>query len=591
MQTFTDVIGAINAIVWHDYALFTLLGVGVLFTLWSAFGQYRALTHGVAIVRGVYDEKADPGAINHFQALSTALSATVGLGNIAGAAIAISLGGPGALFWMWVVGLVGMALKMTEVTQAMLYRDTSDPANPHGGPMWVVRRGLAQIHPRLAPVGAVIGAIFCVTLLVSTATGGNMFQAWNVADISYTYLGVPHWISGIVLTLAVGLVIVGGIRRIGEVAARLVPFMCAIYIIAAIFVIVANASEVPAMFALIFEEAFSPSEGVGAFIGGTAGYGFLKGLQRAFFSSESGQGSAPIAHSAAKTKEPVREGVVAGLEPFIDTLVVCTMTGLVILLSGVWSRDPALVYDTPPVVSPVTVASGEVVRTAAGDVEWRISPVRVRVADEVEAESQLREGAPVFIVVEAGTNPVTGMTRHRVYGHLHGSDSLGWTVDFDTIFVPPGIEPRIAVEGVYFDFKGATLTAKAFDRVLPGLGGFVVPLAVWLFAFSTIISWSYYGEQGTVYLFGQRAVMPYRVVYCLLIIATVQLVRTEDQLDLFSTFGTGVMLWANIPIMLIFGPVAMRAYHDYFRRLKRGEMAPAHAAPRLGEVISGRDVR
>jgi len=590
MDTFTALIGSINGIVWHDYALLTVLGVGILFTLWSGFGQYRALTHGVSIVRGKFDDKADPGAINHFQALSTALSATVGLGNIAGVAIAIALGGPGALFWMWVVGAVGMALKMTEVTQAMLFRDTSDPQNPHGGPMYVVRRGLAAISPRLAPVGVVVGGIFCVTLLVSAVTGGNMFQAWNVADISFTYFGVPHWITGLVLTLAVGAVIVGGIRRIGEVASRVVPFMCGAYMLAALYVILANLGDVPRMLALIFTEAFSPSEGVGAFIGGTAGYGFLKGMQRAFFSSEAGQGSAPIAHAAAKTDEPVREGIVAGLEPFIDTLVVCTMTGLVILLSGAWNRDPALVYDTAPVIAPV-MANGAPVLDSRGRQEWQISPVRVRVADAVEAEAQMREGNVLFVVVEAGLNGETGMTRHRAYGTLAGSDAVGWTAIFDPFALPPGETPTIAVEGVYFDLKGATLTAKAFDRVLPGLGIWVVPLTVWLFAFSTIISWSYYGEQGVVYLLGQRAVMPYRVVYCLLIILSVQLVRTQDQLDLFSTFGTGVMLWANVPIMLVFGVTAMRAYHDYFRRYRSGLMDPAHAAPRLGDVVTGRDVR
>ena len=358
MDAIVAVTSAINSVIWHDSALLVVLGVGVLFTFWNAFGQYRALTHGVAVVTGKYDEKGDPGAINHFQALSTALSATVGLGNIAGVAIAISLGGPGALFWMWMVGVVGMCLKMTEVTQSMMFRDTTDPDNPHGGPMWVAHRGFRRLSPSLAPVGTAVAVVFSLTLLVSTATGGNMFQAWNVADISFTYFGLPHWVAGVILTLAVGLVIVGGIRRIGEIAGRIVPFMCAAYLLAGLFVIALNISQVPAMFALIFTEAFSPSEGVGAFIGGTAGYGFLKGLQRAFFSSEAGQGSAPIAHSAAKTEEPVREGVVSGLEPFIDTLVVCTVTGLVILSSGVWNRDAALVYDTAPAISPVAVDGG-----------------------------------------------------------------------------------------------------------------------------------------------------------------------------------------------------------------------------------------
>jgi AGCS family alanine or glycine:cation symporter len=589
METLTAVVTAINNLIWHDYALLTVLGVGVLFTFWSGFGQYRALTHGVAVVRGKFDDKNDPGAINHFQALSTALSATVGLGNVAGVAIAISLGGPGALFWMWVVGVAGMCLKMTEVIQSMMFRDTSDPANPHGGPMWVCQRGLAKINPRLAPFGTLLGAIFCFTLLISTATGGNMFQAWNVADISFTYFGMPQWIAGIILTIAVGAVIIGGIKRIGDVAGRVVPFMCALYVLACLFVVIVNIGEVPGMFALIFSEAFSPTEGAGAFIGGTAGYGFLKGMQRALFSNEAGQGSAPIAHSAAKTDEPVREGVVAGLEPFIDTLCVCTLTGLVILLSGAWNRDPVLSYDTSPAIATVA-ANGQNVLTSTGETEWRIAPVRVSVVDEIEARQQMREGAVIFIVIEAAANAETGAVRHRVFGELVGSDAVGWTAEFDNFSAPGDTTPRIVVEGVYLDLKGATLTAKAFDRVVPGLGAWIVPLTAWLFAFSTIISWSYYGEQGVIYLFGPRAVMAYRVVYCLLIMISVQLIRTQDELDLFSTFGTGVMLWANVPIMLIFGPMAMRAYRDYFKRLDAGEMLPARAAPGIGAVISGRDI-
>ncbi len=589
MDTLTGIITALNGVIWHDYALLAVLGVGILFTIWSGFGQYRALTHGVDVVRGKYDDKSDPGAINHFQALSTALSATVGLGNIAGVAIAISLGGPGALFWMWMVGIAGMCLKMTEVTQSMLFRDTSDPNNPHGGPMWVCRRGLEKMNPKLASVGTLVGGIFCLTLLVSTTTGGNMFQAWNVADISFTYFGVPQWITGIVLTIMVSLVIVGGIHRIGDVAGRVVPFMCLLYVLAALFVVIVNISEVPGMLVLIFTDAFSPSEGVGAFIGGSAGYGFLKGMQRALFSNEAGQGSAPIAHSAAKTDEPVREGIVAGLEPFIDTLCVCTLTGLVILLSGAWNRDPALVYENEPAVVPV-FANGSQVRAASGEAEWQISPVRVRIEDVVDATDQMREGAVVFAVVHAQENAETGSDRHRVFGVLRGSDAMGWVAEFDTFTAPEGMTPSLALQGVYFDFKGATLTAKAYDRVLPGLGIWIVPLTAWLFAFSTIISWSYYGEQGVVYLFGQRSVMAYRVIYCALIMVSVQLIRTQDELDLFSTFGTGVMLWANIPIMLIFGPMAMRAYHDYFARLKAGEMEPAHGAPSFARVLTGKDV-
>ena len=580
MQQF-DFMGAlnrINGVLWHDWVLYVLLAVGVLFTVWSGFGQFRALTHGVSVVRGKYDDKSDPGAINHFQALSTALSATVGLGNIAGVAIAISVGGPGAVFWMWVTGLVGMALKLTEVTQAMLFRNTEDPDNPHGGAMWVCKKGFAKISPALAPLGVIVGGIFCITLLISCVTGGNMFQAWNVADIGFTYFGIPQIVTGIVMALGVAIVIIGGIKRIGDVAGKIVPFMCALYILAGLYVIINNAGAIPGLFSLIFKEAFSPSEATGAFLGGAAGFGFLKGMQRALFSNEAGQGSAPIAHSAAKTDEPVREGVVAGLEPFIDTLCVCTITALVILLSGTWNRDPALAWtaDQPPEITQV-------------DGQWQVASAGVKVRNENEASRQMKEGTNLFLVVEAGENTVTGGTHHQITGVLKGNPESGWTAEFDPLSAPQ--QPTIARDGVYFSFKGATLTAKAYDSVLPGLGLWVVPATAFLFAFSTMISWSYYGEQGVVYLMGKSAVMPYRLVYCALILVACvpTFIRTENELDIVSTLGTGVMLWANIPIMLIFGPMAMKAYHEYMGRLKSGTME-SHAAPKITDVIEGKDV-
>ncbi len=577
MQQLMEALNAINGVLWHDIVLYILLGVGVLFTLWSGIGQYRALTHGVAVVRGKYDDKSDPGAINHFQALSTALSATVGLGNIAGVALAISVGGPGAVFWMWVIGIVGMALKLTEVTQAMLFRDTTDPENPHGGAMWVCKKGFAKISPGLAPLGVIVGGIFCVTLLISTVTGGNMFQAWNVADIGFTYFNIPQIVTGIVLAVGVGIVIIGGIKRIGDVAGKIVPFMCAIYILAGLYVIVVNAGEIPAMFGLIFKEAFSPSEGVGAFLGGTAGYGFLVGMQRALFSNEAGQGSAPIAHSAAKTDEPVREGVVAGLEPFIDTICVCTITALVILLSGSWSRDPALAF--PENTRPVFVQNG------TGS--WEAAPTPIVVKNAEEAKAQMRPGTEVFMVVNAGTNSTTGGDRQAVSGVLRGSEEEGFRAEWVPFRAER--EPTLAIDGAYFNFNGATLTAKAYDRVLPGLGMWVVPAVALLFAFSTMISWSYYGEQGVVFLFGKGMVMPYRIVYCLMIMVSATPFVNATTIADISTLGTGVMLWANIPIMLIFGPMAMKAYHEYMGRLKRGELG-GHAYPKATDVVEGKDV-
>ncbi|MDC3266913.1 alanine:cation symporter family protein, partial [Gammaproteobacteria bacterium] len=275
MDSILGILIALNRIIWHDSVLIILLGTGVIFTIWSGFCQYRALTHGVLVLRGTYDDPNHPGAINHFQALSAALSATVGLGNIGGVALAIALGGPGAIFWMWIVGLFGMAIKLTEVSLSMLYRNTEDPDNPHGGPMWVVSKGLSKLNPKLAPLGKLIGGFFCFTLLISTATGGNMFQAWNVGEITEEYFGIPSILTGITLAILVGMVIIGGIKRIGAVAGRLVPFMVSLYLIAGLFVLISNAGEIPSMLALIVRSAFIPQEMTGAFIGGTAGYAFL----------------------------------------------------------------------------------------------------------------------------------------------------------------------------------------------------------------------------------------------------------------------------------------------------------------------------
>ncbi|MDJ0699554.1 MAG: amino acid carrier protein [Woeseiaceae bacterium] len=548
MAEFSAFLAALNGILWHEYVLYAIVGTGLLFTIWSGFSQYRALTHGPAVIRGAYDDPDDPGAINHFQALSAALSATVGLGNIGGVALAIALGGPGAVFWMWVVGLFGMALKMTEVTLSMLYRNTDDPENPHGGPMWVASKALAARGlPRL---GRTIGIVFCVCLLISTMTGGNMFQAWNVGEMTQEYFSVPTWISGIVLATLVGAVIIGGIKRIGKVAGTLVPFMVVLYLTSGMYVLVVNAAEIPAMFALIVKSAFMPTEAAGAFVGGTAASAFLFGLKRAVFSNEAGQGTSPMAHSAAKTDEPVREGVVAGLEPFIDTIVVCTFTALIILSTGVWNRAPDVPLDTLP----------EVQATDAG---WQFDETPVPGNDWFAGDKAL-------LVVEAGHNGMTGQTRHRIEGTVVERDGRFF---IEWLPLVSDSMPAIVDDGLYRSYVGATLTAKAFDSVNPGLGKWFVSIAVWLFALTTIISQSYYGEQGIVFLAGERAVFGYKIVYCLLTLtATLGLIKTDTDLDNLTGAGTGLMLLSNIPIVWLFGYQAMRAYREYIGRLKRGEL-------------------
>jgi AGCS family alanine or glycine:cation symporter len=594
MDAINNFVNAANGILFSEFVVYALLFTGVLFTIWSGFGQYRALTHGVAVVRGKYDSKDDPGAINHFQALSAALSATVGLGNIGGVALAVALGGPGAVLWMWVIGVIGMSLKMTEVTQSMLYRNTTDPENPHGGPMFVVRDGLRRMG--FGPIGSIIGGLFVITLLISAITGGNMFQAWNVADVTHTYFSVPQIGTGIVLTVLVALVIIGGIKRIGSVAGKLVPFMCIIYLVAAIYVLMLNITEIPALLGMIVKSGLpswlggEPASASGAFLGGSVGYAAMWGIKRALFSSEAGQGSAPIAHSAAKTDEPVREGIVAGLEPFIDTLVVCTMTALVILASGAYSRGPEAVFEHPAAVT--VVAADE-----AG--EWTLEtstlPVKSDEAKRVtgaSSEAGWRDGEGVFMLLHGDDVENQGTNLHRITGTVRGSDEEGWTVEWDTIAAAsmPTLTGGPDARGLYGDYAGASLTAHAFDRVTPGLGKYLVTLAAWLFAISTMISWSYYGEQGVVYLGGERFILLYKLIYCaLIVVSTLGFIRTDAELDMWTTLGLGVMLVANIPIMLIFGAQAMKAYHEYGRKLKAGEFHP-HATPSIRDVVEGHDV-
>lgn len=641
MSGIENVINTINGLLFHEVIVFTLIGIGLLFTIWSGFGQYRALTHGVAVIRGKYDDKNDPGAINHFQALSAALSATVGLGNIGGVALAVALGGPGAVFWMWIIGILGMALKMTEVTQSMLYRSTDDPDNPHGGPMFVVARGFKKWG--LGPIGTIIGGIFVITLLISALTGGNMFQAWNVADLTKTYFDVPQFATGLILAIVVGLVIIGGIKRIGSVAGRIVPLMCVLYVAAALYVLTMNIGDIPAMFMLIIKSGLpgflggSTPDATGAFLGGTFAYAAMWGVKRALFSSEAGQGSSPIAHSAAKTDEPVREGIVAGLEPFIDTIVVCTLTALVILSSGAYNRPPEAFYDATQVVSviPATDTDGNTIAntwTLSSGVLPTKTPAAKTTLNTPEGESGWRNDEGVFVVVQADVDDDTGRDLRRMTGSVGKNDSEQWIVNWGTLesekqpvllteTVPESAAPEGEMTaapagttvGVYSDYAGASLTAHAFDRVTPGLGKWLVTVAAWLFAVSTMISWSYYGEQGIFYLFGSMSsgaqrtiVLVYKVVYCGLILLTTiaamplitgtdgskrALIGTDTQLDMWTTLGLGVMLVANIPIMIIFGSQAMKAYHEYVGRLKRGELeSGAHTPAKVEDVVSGKDV-
>ena len=546
MEEFKLIIEIIGGFLWNNYTLYAVVATGVVFTIWSGFSQYYALTHGFKVVKGDYDKDSDPGAISHFQALSTALSATVGLGNIGGVALAISLGGPGAVFWMWVVGFLGMAIKLSEVSLSMIHRNIDEADNPSGGPMWVVERNFANKSGLLKVLGKFIAGTFCVALIVNTITAGNMFQAWNVANLTEAYFGVPTIVTGLVLAIIVGSVIIGGIKRIGAVTSKLVPFMLIIYVLACIYVLALNFSSIPEMLRLIVTAAFSPMESSNAFLGGTAGSAFIFGMQRALFSNEAGQGSSAIAHSAAKTDEPIREGVVAGLEPFIDTIVVCTMSALVILVTGIWNR-------------PAEVQLTEVVIAQEGQT-WSLD-------GSFEDKEGLKEGAKVFMIYSGSENTDSGNALNKVYGTVmieNSSKSIQWDrIKSQKIPNTDG--------AIYLDYVGANLTAAAFDEVSSGLGKWLVTLASWLFAISTMISWSYYGEKGVAFLMGEKAILTYKLSFCALaVLSTTGFIQTDRELNLFANLGTGLCIMANLPILWLFGYQAIRDYKVYIAKIKAG---------------------
>ena len=381
-----------------------LLFGALYFTVRMRFVSVRLFKHAINLVRGKYETKNQVGEVSHFQALTTALSATVGLGNIAGVAIAIGTGGPGATFWMILVGFLGMSSKFTECTLGQMYRKVRKDGTIMGGAMHYLSEGLKEKN--LAGLGGFLAGLFCILCIGGSFGGGNAFQVVQSLDLIKTVippLAQYSWVYGLIMSTLVGVVIIGGIKSISRVASIIVPFMCGVYLIACIFILISKFSLIPAAFALIFEQAFSPDAAFGGFLGV-----LIIGVKRAVFSNEAGIGSAAIAHSAAKVSNPVEEGSVALLEPFIDTIVVCTMTALVIIITGSY-MDPS------------------------------------------NAE---------FIA----------------------------------------------------NNQGGALTSAAMGSVIPWFP-YILSVAVFLFAFSTMISWSYYGERCWVYLFGDKSSLIYKILF------------------------------------------------------------------------------
>ncbi len=523
-----------------------LLGVGLFLTLRLGLIQVRRLGHGFAVASGRYDDPNEPGDVSHFQALTTALSATVGIGNIAGAAIAIHWGGPGALFWMWMTALLGMATKFSEVTLAQKYRDVEETSarwsgKVSGGPMYYIERGLG---PRWKPV-----AIFFAVMLGLTAfLTGNAVQANTVADAMQTNFAVPPWITGLLTSAVVAAVILGGISRIGRVTSILAPLMAAIYVSGALIIIFLNAGELPGTFALIFREAFSPTAGVAGTGAGAFLVTLMWGVRRGLFSNEAGQGSAPIAHAAARTDEPVSEGVVALLEPFIDTIVIVTMTALVVIMTGAWNER---------LPTPIALNSGDlsyVVVEEDGSSEVVESP----------GEIHYREGRPELSAPHIAWHEVSV---ERLFVDQER------TVPFEGI-VDPSASVARASDGTEYGTlyglaveSGAPLTMEGFRRGLAPLGDwghYIVIFSVLLFALSTAISWSYYGDRCAHYLLGESAVIPYKLVFVLMhfVGAVLPLAVVWSMGDIFLS----IVIIPNLIALVFLSPQIVEMTKSYFER-------------------------
>lgn len=456
MSNFLD--GLNTVITWYnDYIggyliLALLLPTGIYFAFKFRFLHVRKFWHSIAIVSGKYSKKEDSGDVNHFKALTTALSATVGTGNIVGVALAIYWGGPGAVFWMWVTGFFGMMLKMVECTLGLKYRKFNADGTVSGGPMYYMEYGLKD---KLGKHSKTLAMIFAGAAILCSMGTGNMAQSNSMTAVLFSSYAIPTWVSGLVITTLVLLIVVGGLKRIAEVTSRLVPFMAVIYMIAILLVIVVNIENLIPAFKMIFQDAFDFRAATGGFVGSTFIMTLTMGVRRGLFSNEAGQGSAAMAHAAAKTPYPIREGLVASLEPFIDTIFICSLTAITIIMTGAFREDAMGV-------------------------------------------------AMTVLAFKAGLADI----------------SLGY------------------------------------------LAPHIVALGLLLFAFSTIISWSYYGTRAAQYLFGDKAIKPYYYVYGLFVFF-----GAVWGIDLVWSFVDMVITFMTIPnliAILLLAPVMKKEIDDYF---------------------------
>mgnify|MGYP001166620995 FL=1 len=471
-----------------------LIGSGIFFTVYLGFPQIKYFTHGWRILSGKYVKEDTEGETTPFQALTTALSGTVGTGNIGGVALAIFLGGPAAIFWMWVTAFFGMTTKFVEVTLAHKYREILPDGSISGGPMYYIENGLNMKW---------LAILFSICLLLMCLGTGNMPQISSIAVVMNDTFHIPKIVTGAVLATLLWMVIIGGIKRIAQIASKLVPFMAFWYLVGSFAVIFSNYENILPSLQSIFIHVFTPTAAVGGFLGASVAAALTRGVNRGLYSNEAGQGSAPIAHASSKTENPIEEGMVSILEPFIDTIIICTITGLVILSSGVWTEK----FDNKFEESSMCFLNGSYVEENSEDIDVLKQYI-------LSCSGPLTHSANEEIIDGVLQNPsVTLMHNRSVSENVrYLQDGLPFS---GIIEIKDG---KLETNGIDIQGRslllGADLTGKAFSRSLFGeFGQYIVAIGLLLFAFSTAIAWSYYGDRATVHLFGEGWIFYYRVVY------------------------------------------------------------------------------
>ena len=531
-----------------QYFPFVLLGTGIFFTIYLKFPQIRFFNHAWRIVKGKYDKPEDEGDATHFQALTTAISGTVGTGNIGGVALAIYLGGPAALFWMWMTAFFGMTTKFVEVSLSHKYRSKDEEGHIVGGPMYVMERRLNMKW---------LAVLFASAVVISSFGSGSMPQSNNMAAGMQATFGIPTWISGLVLSAALGFVIIGGVKRIIQVAEKIVPTMAVIYLVGALSVIFMNIDQIGPSFMAVISDAFTGSAATGGFLGATFAYAFNRGVNRGLFSNEAGQGSAPIAHAAAKAHEPVSEGMVSILEPFIDTIIICTITGLVILSSGVWTEK----FETNFQSFDMEIIDGVYSETDDKHRQALFNHLNFTGDDTVVPFSG-------EISVIAGIPDLKNLTvihnrsiAEDVRFHIDDAPYTG------VVEVEGGsVSTDVSARGKSL-IHSVELTTVAFTRGYFGeFGKYIVSVGLLLFAFSTAVAWSYYGDRATTYLFGLKGVLPYRIAY--VIGFFIAAIADTSLIWLLSAVTIGLMTLPNLFSMLMLHGEMKETIKEYWEKFK-----------------------